>query len=129
MKLRYSRLWYAIGYGLVALVVYLSLFSHPPAVGYGQSDKLAHGFAYAALMGWFIQLHADFRKRLLVAVLLTSMGVALEFLQSLNPIRHFDVADMIANTSGVLIAWALGFTSLGSLLARLDQRLSRVGST
>jgi len=40
----------------------------------------------------------------------------MEYAQSMVPARHFEYLDMIANTCGVLLAWALAYTWMGSLL-------------
>ena len=60
-------------------------------------------------MLWFCLLYAARNTRIGFAVLWISMGVGLEFVQRELGYRHYDVGDMIANTAGVLLGWALSF--------------------
>jgi len=48
------------------------------------------------------------------------MGIGIEFLQAATPTRNFEVLDMIANTSGVVLAWALAYTWVGTILWRIE---------
>jgi len=73
-------------------------------------DKLLHTFAYACLMGWFAQIYRHDLTRLVLVVGLILMGIAMEFIQGMVPYRQYEVLDMVANTSGVLLAWALAYT-------------------
>ena len=68
-------------------------------------DKFFHFIAYAGLMGWFAQLYWSISTRVLLAGGLVAMGIGLEFLQALTPERQLEVADMLANSTGVLTAW------------------------
>lgn len=125
--LRLKGLWLSIGIALVCLVFYLSLTSSPPG---GPDipfvDKWGHLLAYATLMGWFSQLLLQPKARLLLVVLLVAMGIGLEFLQQLGGVRMFEIADMVANSLGVVLAWLLTLpTNARQLLAKLEQRLQR----
>ena len=103
---RYQKLWLAIGYALVTLVIYLSVTSNPPDPGINVPffDKMAHTLAYFAMMGWFAQIYHVKRQRIIYALSFVVLGVALEFVQSFDPARMAEFADMVANTSGVVIA-------------------------
>ena len=103
---RYQKIWLATGYALVMLVIYLSVTSHPPDPGIEMPnfDKVAHTLAYFAMMGWFAQIYHLKKQRLIYALFFIALGVALEFVQSFDPARMAEFADMVANTSGVLIA-------------------------
>ena len=103
---RYQKLWLAIGYALVTLVIYLSVTSHPPDPGIEipNFDKVAHTLAYFAMMGWFAQLYHIKKQRIIYALSFVVMGVTLEYVQSFDPARMAEFADMVANTSGVVIA-------------------------
>ncbi|MDH3342172.1 MAG: VanZ family protein [Gammaproteobacteria bacterium] len=103
---RYQKFWLAIGYALVSLVIYLSVTSHPPDPGIDVPffDKIAHTLAYFAMMIWFAQLYHLKKQRVIYALSFVALGVALEFVQSFDPARRAEFADMVANTSGVLIA-------------------------
>jgi len=91
------------------------------------SDKLLHGIVYAGLMGWFAQIFRHDLARLLLVFVFISFGVSMEYLQALTPSRHFEVADMIANSCGVVLAWALSYTILGSILERVELYLPKGG--
>jgi VanZ family protein len=99
------RVWRAVGFGLVALVIWLSLTPQPIEIPVENGDKLGHLAAYATLMFWFAQLDARHRMRLAYAIGFVLLGVGLEFAQRLTDYRTFEVADMGADAVGVLFAW------------------------
>ena len=96
----------AIGYTLIALVIYLSVTSNPPDPGIKVPyfDKIGHTLAYFVLMGWFAQLYHAKKLRIIYALSFVAMGVAMEYVQSFDPARMAEFADMVANASGVLLA-------------------------
>src|SRR3981081_3201545 len=99
------RVWRTIGFGLVMLVIWLSLTPHPIEIPVENGDKLGHVAAYATLMFWFAQLDTRYRMRVVYAIGFVLLGVALEFAQRLTDYRTFEVADMGADAAGVLFAW------------------------
>jgi VanZ family protein len=92
----------AAGWAWAAAIVWLSLTPSLPKLDAGHGDKLGHFAAYALLMFWFAQLYAS---RLWYAIGFIAMGVALEFLQGTTGYRQYDLADVLANTLGVLAGW------------------------
>ncbi len=90
-------------------------------MGVMSRDKLVHLSVYAILMGWFAQIYRYHLTRLLLALALIILGVGIEFWQGTTPTRQFDPYDMVANSCGVVLAWALSYTTFGTLLQRLDQ--------
>jgi VanZ family protein len=121
-ELRYFRWWLALGWLIVAAVIFLSLLSKVPIqIPLQFSDKIGHFIAYAILMGWFVQLFQSRGVLLLHALLLIGLGIGLEFAQEYRS-RHFEVADMVANTVGVLFGLLLFFTPLRTLLLRFEGR-------
>ena len=123
--LKYRNLWLSIGWGLVFLVIYLSLTPNPPQpVDFNQVDKLEHFSVYAILMLWFCQIYWGMRQRVRLALSLAAMGVLMEFLQKLGGVRMFEYADMLANATGVLIGWGLGQTALKQSLYYVEQKIS-----
>ncbi len=122
--LRYRKFWLFIGWCLIGGVILLSIMPSPPDVG--GSDKLHHFIAYAALMGWFGQLYHQTRSRILWFVGFVVMGITLEVIQGLGGMRYFEYADMAANTTGVLIGWALSRGGGGRLLEWFEQRLPNI---
>src|SRR5690349_16906989 len=101
------KLWLAAGWLLVLAIIYLSLTPHPIDIPVEQGDKIGHLLAYGALMLWFAQVYVKKRQRIVVAAASIALGVGLEFAQLLTDTRMFEVADMLADGTGVLIGWAL----------------------
>ena len=113
----------AAGWLWAGAIVWLSLTASPPDPGISYGDKIGHFLAYAALMFWFCVLYGRGRTRTAYGVLWIVLGVALEFAQGATGYRTFDLADMAANTLGVL-AGALAALSLprGAAAAGRERR-------
>ena len=125
--LRYHRWWLAVGWLLIAATIYLSLTAKPPVeLAFDYGDKWGHFLVYGVLMGWFVQLYQSRTMLTSYALFLVLLGVVLEFLQGYSG-RYFEVADMVANTLGVLFGLLLLFTPLRTLLQRLEERLPSGG--
>ena len=119
--LRFKRLWLGMGLLLVSGVTLASVTSVPSQVtGLFVNDKLTHVAVYACLMGWFSQIFRHDLTRLIFVIALSLMGIGIEFLQAATPTRQFEVLDMVANTSGVILAWALAYTWVGTVLHRFE---------
>jgi len=120
LKLRF--LWLAIGYALVMLVVFLSLTSDPVSLemDFPNQDKFFHALAYFSLMAWFSQIYHDRFQRNMIALVFIFMGVTLEYLQGFNPNRYFDIADMVANSVGVVLGFSLALTGAKNILVRVE---------
>ncbi len=115
--LYYARFWFLLGVLLVLGVIYASVADVPELVkSVNISDKIIHVVVYAGLMGWFTQIFRHDLTRLAFVFLLVFMGVTMEFIQAATPTRQFEVLDMIANTCGVILAWALAYTWVGNIL-------------
>lgn len=123
-RLRHHHAWSAIGWGFVALVVYLSLMRAPSEIGPKFFDA-GHLVAYAWLMLWFGQIHRPTNVRLAIGVLLCVLGIAIEFAQGLTGYRTFDHADMIMNALGVAVGLLLARTPLQNILEGLERRIVR----
>ena len=124
LKLRF--LWLAIGYALVMLVVFLSLTSNPVSleIELPYQDKFFHALAYFVLMAWFAQIYHDKFQRNMIALVFIFMGVTLEYLQSFDPNRYFEYADMVANSVGVALGFALALTGAKNILLKLEKVIS-----
>jgi len=124
-KLKLRLLWLSIGYMLVALVVYLSLTSHPVEldIEIDYLDKIFHTLAYFALMFWFTQIYHDKFWRYSYAIFFVLLGIGMEYLQSFDPERFYEFADMLANTAGVVLALLLASTPAKNILLQIDNRL------
>lgn len=124
-SLYYRRLWLSVGWGLVVLIIYLSLTSHPPQPGVALpfGDKIGHALAYFTLMSWFAQLYPTPRHRIFIMVGCVLLGGSLEILQGFGGIRVADWWDFLANTTGVLLSLGLVHLSKwGNILFLLEQR-------
>jgi VanZ family protein len=103
---RLRALWLAIGWGLVATIIWLSVTPKPPDIGIEHGDKLGHFGAYGAAMFWFCQLYRRSAIRLAYAAGFIALGIGLEFVQRALGYRSFEVLDMVADAVGVLLALA-----------------------
>lgn len=119
--LRFVRLWLAVGFAMVACTVVASLVSIPTTSSIMLHDKALHLCAYAGLTAWFTQVFRHDLTRLLVLLGFCALGVGVEYLQALTPTRQFDVLDMVANSSGAVLAWALSYTRVGEVLPTLER--------
>lgn len=120
--LRYPKLWLFIGWFGIALLIFLSLTTLSFHTGIDYGDKLGHLLGYTLLMSWFVQLFRRWPIILLHAVILLLLGVALEFLQQRTG-RTFEIADMLANTTGVTLGIVTTFTPLRNSLQWFEQRV------
>ncbi len=121
-RLNKTPFWLTIGCCILATIFYFSFTSKSFVPSPGHADKLYHGFAYAVLMGWWLQLYTNRRMRLGLVLLFIAMGACIELMQSFHPMRYFDLKDMLANAIGVLIAWVLGFMGFDQILYRFERR-------
>lgn len=119
--LRFKWLWLAVGFSLIAAIFVGSISSIPEGIKqFVLQDKFMHVIGYACLMGWFTQIYRHDLTRLILGIMFVSMGILIEVLQSMTPTRQFELLDMVANTCGVILAWALAYTWFGTLLAKFE---------
>jgi VanZ family protein len=95
----------AIGWALVATIIWLSVTPRPIDLGVAHGDKFGHLSAYGSVMFWFCQLYTRRATRAAYAAGFIAMGVALEFVQRGLGYRTFEVADMAADALGVALGW------------------------
>lgn len=119
--LRWFKWWRAIGWLLVALVIYFSLTPHPVEIDMAQGDKLGHALGYMGLMLWFVQLY-ERRLHLWWGAGFVVLGIALEYVQGWTGYRNFEYWDMAADGAGVTVGWLLGGTTLARLLLAVETR-------
>lgn len=105
------RLWLAGWFLLMAGVVVGSLLpsSALPAPSFTGVDKVEHLTAYGVLAAYAVLLFAPVRAQALAALGLVLLGASLEGAQAaLTVSRLADPGDLVANTLGVALGWALG---------------------
>jgi VanZ family protein len=120
---RLRTLWLAIGWMLIAVVVGVSLAPIAIDSAIEQGDKYMHAVTYAALMVWFANLYARAPERWLLAAALVALGITLEFMQGWTGYRTFDVADMAANSGGVIAGWLMAPPRLPGFLHAVERLL------
>jgi VanZ family protein len=118
--LRFRKLWLAIGWALVVVVVYLSVGHVDATPDIRGGDKLGHVIAYSTIALWFMQIVQERGVRAAVCLGLICMGVSLEFVQAMLPYRDFELLDMAANTIGVLFGWSLAPPRLPNILTMAE---------
>lgn len=128
---RLRLIWLILGWLWVAVIFYLSLVPSPPQpVNFPDADKIEHALAYGLLMLWFCQVCLRLTLRIWLALLLITMGIAIEYLQRATGYRTFDYADMLANAAGVMMGWLLASTGIVNVYNIIDQYFSgRIGKT
>lgn len=120
------RLWLALGWLAIGVILVLSLAPLPQIPGAPQqSDKVEHFLAYVLLMLWYGQLGADVRTNLGVALGLSAFGGGVEILQSLTPHRSAEWGDLWADLAGIGAGLALVRTRAGRILERWDRVQAR----
>lgn len=123
VRLELRLLWLLLGYALLAFIITVSIVPSPVQVdtGLDWQDKLFHTLAYFCLMFWFMQIYHATRQKLVFGLFFVVVGVGLEIIQAYTPERYFEVADMLANTAGVVLAYLLSKTGLRLCLYRFEQ--------
>ena len=120
IPLKFRLLWTLIGYGLIILVVVLSLSpTLPQLLNFFWADKVYHLLAYAVLMLWFAQLHPKARYGWLVFFFI-ALGILLEVLQLQWTTRSGDVWDVAANSLGTILSWGLALMGKNTLLHQFE---------
>ena len=64
------------------------------------------------------------KKSFMIALVFIFMGVALEYIQGFDPNRYFEYADMVANTVGVALGFAVALTGAKNILLKLEKVVS-----
>jgi len=121
-ELRYRKLWLIIGYFLIILVIFLSLTSSPVHIDTSlpYQDKLFHALAYFLLTFWFMQIYHIKHHVFQWVIFFLCLGLLLEYLQGFDSERYSELADMVANAVGVIVAVGLARTPLRFSLMKLE---------
>jgi VanZ family protein len=120
--LRFFAAWHALGWMLVAFVIYASLTPAPPSLPVEGGDKLGHVLAYTTLMLWFAWLYRRGSTHLYFALGFVALGIALEFAQGTTDYRSFELADMAADGIGVALGWVIARSPLPNLFVLVERR-------
>ena len=120
-ELKHPRLWFALGYAMLALVAYVSLI--PVTIDVADSDKLLHLVTYFLLSAFFTTLVQNARRLWRVVPGLILFGVLIEILQGLTGYRYLEIMDMLANSLGVLVGVLVRLTPVPVWFRRLESRL------
>jgi VanZ family protein len=124
--LRFACFWLAGGIFLMVLVLYSTLM---PGTGRSMwlNDKWAHFLAFFILMTWFSGV---FRARAApwVALGLLGFGILIELIQSRLPHRSAELADVLFDAGGILLAWGLATAGAGRWTTFLESWLPAKGS-
>jgi VanZ family protein len=108
----HKKTYFSIASLWTILVTYLCLvsFSNLPSLGIGNADKYVHfTFHFIFTLLWFLYFNVKKveQKKSLIVVFFASLffGIAIEIAQTLfTTTRKGDVLDVLANTSGAIIA-------------------------
>lgn len=124
-KLRYSKVWWGIGWAIIALVIYGSL-EHPTGnVPLQISDKLVHFGAYWLMSFWFAGVLAQ-RRYPWLAIALLAFGGAIEVLQgAMGYGRDADWNDMLANALGIFTALGVAYAGAGAWMVAIERRVAK----
>ncbi|MDM8567509.1 VanZ family protein [Candidatus Halobeggiatoa sp. HSG11] len=109
---------------MVITIIILSLISSQPITPKIEHiDKVEHLIAYFSLMAWFAQIYHTSKQRLYCILFFVLLGIGLEILQSLTSTRQASWLDLIANITGILLAWQVTKGKLAYILTFLEKSL------
>lgn len=114
------RLWKIVFWSGVAAVCALSLLPQQALPRPGVSDKLLHLAAYFVLMAVSYPAYGRGTGERRIVAGLVVLGLALELVQTVSPLRVMSVADAAAGAAGVALAMlaARATAGIGALRRR-----------
>jgi VanZ family protein len=125
LPLPHGRILLAIGWALIAFIVYGSLTPGLPSLVTSFSDKLQHFLGYFLLMIWFAGLYPR-RQHWLLALGFFVLGMVLELGQSaLTTTRQMDASDVLANTAGIAAGYVFAGFGLANWARWIEAWLTR----
>jgi VanZ family protein len=111
---RLARLWWAIGWGMVAYITFSCLEPPRYVPDLHLWDKLEHAVAFGGMAFWFGSLVRPARYPL-IALLMLLFGGGIEIAQGVMGLgRDADIMDFVADSVGVLIALIALYLGLGA---------------
>tara|TARA_B100000927_G_scaffold218133_1_gene178270 strand:+ start:190 stop:540 length:351 start_codon:yes stop_codon:yes gene_type:complete len=102
----------AIFFTLFVVVVSLIPLPELPKKIFNLNDKLMHVLVYVIMSGLWIKVGFDEKSLLFNKYIFMVIGIGFfsEILQGILPInRHFEIFDMIANLTGIIMSLSLGY--------------------
>jgi VanZ family protein len=125
LPLRYPRLWLVGGWMLIGLALLASLSPVQDLPHVSGSDKMHHLIAYFSMTLWFAGIYPRSRYAW-IGIAMFALGGVIEAAQSAMGLgRQADLYDLIANTSGIVVALILAHMGLGGWAQWLEKRLVR----
>jgi VanZ family protein len=119
--LHFPRLWLGLWLAMLAITLAVCLVPLPRLdLPVSHFDKLEHLLGYAVLSAFAAMLFATTRARVIAAMALLALGVAIEGLQALTPWRSADVLDLLANLLGVACGALVAITPAARTLQALE---------
>ncbi len=113
------RTWIAVGWLIIAAIVYLSLATLTVQINVQEGDKIGHLLAYGVLMAWWSQLYVSTASRWRLGTAFIVFGAAIELAQGLTPNRSPELLDLAADAAGVLLGWLASPPRVPNLHTRL----------
>ena len=125
MKLYWHNYWLVVGLIGVAMVGYLSLVPQPADIdSIIYLDKVIHCLVYLFLQVWFSMIYQSKVQRFMLAFYLISYSIGIEIIQSMTPYRLFEMADIFANSLGVLIGYFLSMTKVSQFFFWIEYQIN-----
>lgn len=129
LPLRYPRLWLVGGWLLIGLALLASLSPVQELPHVSGSDKMHHFIAYFAMTMWFAGIYPR-SQYVWIGIAMFALGAVIEGAQgAMGWGREADLYDMIANTSGVVVALILASMGLGGWTQWVEKRFIRSTGT
>jgi len=125
MMLRYRTLWLVLSWLWLAIIIILSLITLPKTaeISIPYFDKVEHTFSYFVLMFLFSQCYLLSKIRVRYAMSFIVVGIVLEILQSFTVARQFEYADMLANTTGIVLGLLFSNSILQKVIIFIDHKI------
>lgn len=120
LSLPHGRIFLAIGWLLIGLIIYGSLASSVPSPGVQVNDKVQHFTCYFLLTLWFSGLYPR-QQHWILGLCFVLLGAILEVLQgAFTQVRMMDVRDLAANTAGIAAAFVLAGFGIANWARRVE---------
>ncbi|MBV8574395.1 MAG: hypothetical protein JOZ58_05060 [Acetobacteraceae bacterium] len=120
-KLRFARIWWTLGWLIVAFIT-ISCLEPPRYVpDLHLWDKAEHALAFYGMTVWFGGLIRE-RSYWRLALWMLLFGGAIELAQGVMGLgRDMDIMDFAADAVGVTVALAMVYLGLGSWAERIER--------